>query len=98
MYSNHSPRIISTVHTDKIQIEKDINIENHHNISKIQLVATVHNTSGYYIRTSLSIQPSVSQSSLCLLHTEAQRTLITRRYLPDQWLPFIENTSSTTLT
>lgn len=79
IYSNNSPEIISSVHTDKNQIKKNINFGNHHNNSKISPVTTVFSKFAYYIRISLIVQPLVTQLSLFLLDTGAQLSVNRRR-------------------
>lgn len=94
IYSNDSLEIISTVHTDKNKIRKNINFGPSPIISQIQLVITVHNRSAYYIRPSSAVQTHVSQTSFCLLDQKAQPILISGRSIPNHWPPLIENTSS----
>lgn len=49
VYLNHSPEIITTVHSDKKQFTKDIDLEKPDNNSKIQSVMYVRSKSAYYI-------------------------------------------------
>lgn len=58
----------------------------------------LRNNTAYYIQTPFDVQPHVSQSSLCLLDTEAQTKIIVRWYNPSHQLSFIKNATSDPLT